>query len=313
MSSFLPSFQTFFKGAATTTVALGSLGVSLLYYGQEYLIYPSAFPPGSRTEEVPTPSEWNLLYEDVTLPCPDGVNIRAYLLLQRKQMPGAAHIGNHATESDDEYAADRPTVIMFHGNGGNIGHRVPLARVFVLKMRCNVLMVSYRGYGLSEGKPNEKGIKIDSQTALEYCKSHPVLKSTKIVLYGQSIGGAVSIDLAARNPNKIDALVLENTFLSLPRLIPTALPMLGPFAWLCHQIWDSANALPKIPSSTPILMLSGLQDDIVPPSHMQELFDIACRNGRSKGVWRDFPDGNHNNTCIQEGYWQAISDFITKL
>ncbi|KZW00491.1 alpha/beta-hydrolase [Exidia glandulosa HHB12029] len=312
MSSFLPSLQTFVKGAAATTVAVGSLGISLLYYGQNYLIYPSAYPPGSRTE-VPTPSEWNLLYEDLTLHTPDDVSVRAYLMLQRQHLAEGSRIVEPGTTSDDEYAARRPTVIMFHGNGGNIGHRVPLARIFFLKMRCNVLMLSYRGYGLSEGRPSEKGIRIDAQTALDYLLAHPVLRDTKIVIYGQSIGGAVGIDLASRNPDKISALVLENTFLSLPRLIPSALPMLGPFAFLCHQIWDSANALPKIPASTPILMLSGLLDEVIPPSHMTELFHIACETGRTKGVWRDFPEGSHNNTCVQPGYWSAVEEFIAAL
>lgn len=313
MSAWFPSVQTFVKGAAATTFAVGSLSLSLLYYGQNYLIYPSAFPPGSRTEDVPTPSDWSMLYEDVSLHTLDDVTIRAYLLLQRQNMPDASRLLVPGATSDDEYASRRPTVIMFHGNGGNIGHRVPLARIFFLKMRCNVLMLSYRGYGLSEGRPSEKGIRIDAQTALDYILEHPVLRSTKIIIYGQSIGGAVGIDLASRNPDKITALVLENTFLSLPRLIPSALPLLGPFAFLCHQIWDSASALPKIPASTPILMLSGLLDEVVPPSHMTELFHIACGTGRTKGVWRDFPEGSHNNTCVQPGYWTAVEEFIAAL
>jgi pimeloyl-ACP methyl ester carboxylesterase len=73
---------------------------------------------------------------------------------------------------------------------------------------------NYR-YGLSEGKPNEKGIRMDAQTALDYIRSHPVLEKTKVVLYGQSIGGAVAVDLASNNPDRIEGIILENTFLSL--------------------------------------------------------------------------------------------------
>lgn len=202
---------------------------------------------------------------------------------------------------------------MFHGNGGNVGHRVPLARIFFLKMRCNVMLLSYRGYGFSEGSPSEKGIRIDAQAALDYIKSHPILGRTKLVIYGQSIGGAVGIDLASRNRNKIQALILENTFLSLPRLIPSALPLLAPFAFLCHQIWDSATSITLIPPNVPILMLSGKVDEVVPPEHMTELFEISCRTGRNKGVWREFANGSHNDTCVQPGYWNAIDDFVAQL
>jgi hypothetical protein len=89
---------------------------------------------------------------------------------------------------------------MFHGNAGNHGHRIPLAKVFYTKMRCNVLMLSYRGYGQSEGTPSEKGcpflvisrevriewelwtgLCMDADTALEYVTSDPVLSQTPIV------------------------------------------------------------------------------------------------------------------------------------
>lgn len=91
------------------------------------------------------------------------------------------------------------------------GHRLPLASVFYTRFGCNILMLSYRGYGLSTGSPSETGIRIDAQVALDFIKKHPLLKSTLIVLYGQSIGGAVSIDLASRNKSSIHALILENT------------------------------------------------------------------------------------------------------
>ncbi|KAF9436609.1 bem46 protein, variant, partial [Entomortierella beljakovae] len=75
-------------------------------------------------------------------------------------------------------------------------------------------------YGLSEGFPTEKGLKIDAQTALDYIKDHPVIGKTKLVAYGQSIGGAVSIDIVAKNESKFSGLIVENTFLSLPKVIP---------------------------------------------------------------------------------------------
>ncbi|EGN94339.1 hypothetical protein SERLA73DRAFT_62688 [Serpula lacrymans var. lacrymans S7.3] len=330
MSKFIPSLETFAKGTFATAAGVTTLGFGLLYYGQNYLIYPSAFPPGSRTE-VAIPTDFGVDYQDLQLHTSDGVTLRSYLLVQRKELST-----NHATpvehteeQTNEEFASTRPTVIMFHGNGGNHGHRIPLAKVFYVKMRCNVLMLSYRGYGHSEGSPSETGLCIDAQTALDYLTSHPHLSKTSIVLYGQSIGGAVAIHLASRNPAKITALILENTFTTLPRLVPKALPLLGPFAFLCHQKWDSASKIPLIPRSTPILMLSGVRDEVVPREHMQELWEIVSRRqgatskqnksiplsevGDGKSKFIEFERGTHNDTCVQHGYWTAVTDFVASL
>ncbi|CCM01261.1 uncharacterized protein FIBRA_03310 [Fibroporia radiculosa] len=343
MSGLLPSLESienFAKGTIATAAGLGTVGVGLLFFGQNYLIYPSAFPPGSRTE-VPLPIDFGLPYQDPELVTPDGLKLPCYLLLQRKDMSHveAPEVETREDESDEEFASRRPTILMFHGNGGNVGHRIPLAKVFYVKMRCNVFMLSYRGYGRSEGSPSEKGIQIDAQCALDYVSSHPALSSSPIVLYGQSIGGAVSIDLASRNPHAIRALILENTFLSLPRLVPNAFPILGPFAFLCHQKWDSASKIPLIPRDIPILMLSGVQDEVVPREHMQGLWEIVQkrvsrrskevdaedrteRNGKTvhdivdRGAhsrFVEFEKGTHNDTCVQQGYWTTVAEFIASL
>lgn len=108
-------------------------------------------------------------------------------------------------------------------------------------------------------RPDEDGIRIDAQTALDYIRKDPELSKTPIVLYGQSIGGAVAIDLAARNPDKgIVGLIIENTFLSLvsscileapdslknaaqPRLVPELMPFLKPFLFVLTQTWPSED------------------------------------------------------------------------
>lgn len=72
---------------------------------------------------------------------------------------------------------------------GNMGHRVPIAHVFWQLMGCNVLMLSYRGYGLSEGTPSERGMRIDAQTALDYTCEHALLKGTKKVVSPRPLPG----------------------------------------------------------------------------------------------------------------------------
>ncbi|KAI6121283.1 Alpha/Beta hydrolase protein [Pisolithus sp. B1] len=323
------SIGDFTRGVAAVCAGVGTISCGLLYYGQNYLIYPSAFPPESRTE-VPKPDMYGLPYEDVELKTEDGVLLRCYLLTQRKDVNHAYALQIPVNDgmSNDEFAATRPTVLMFHGNGGNLGHRIPLAHVFYTAMRCNVFMLSYRGC-----------LSIDAQTALNYVLANQVLQRTPLILYGQSLGGAVAIHLASRNASKVRALILENTFTALPRVIPHAVPILSPFTFLCHQKWDSASKLPLIPRETPILMLSGERDEVVPPQHMMELWEIASRrqgtmvddrgrnggvrvesggqsgdlnpevgNGRSSSLW-----GALDDTFMQMDYWRAVVEFVTSV
>jgi len=154
---------------------------------------------------------------------------------------------------------------MFHGNAGNIGYRLPIAKILSDDLGCNVLMVQYRGYGLSTGNPNEKGLNIDAQAGLDYIRQRDELKDSKIIIYGQSLGGAVGVNLAARNQEKGDiaGIILENTFISIRKLIPSAFPPARFLAPLCHQVWSTEDVLPQI-KGIPILFLSGLQDELVP-------------------------------------------------
>lgn len=169
------------------------------------LIYPRAFPPDARTN-VPRPSQFGLTdYEELFIKTPDGESLSAFYI-----------------RPDKQYARN-VTVLMFHGNAGNIGYRLPIAKILTNELRCNVLMLQYRGYGLSTGDPNEKGLMIDAQTGLDYIRNRSELRGTRIVIYGQSIGGAVAIGLAARNQKQGDiaGVVLENTFTSIRKLIPS--------------------------------------------------------------------------------------------
>ncbi|TFK63941.1 alpha/beta-hydrolase [Pluteus cervinus] len=352
MSNFMPSLEGFAKGTFATVAGLSTLSAGLLWYGQNYLIYPSAFPQGSRVD-VATPEEYGIPFQHLTLETEDKVSLKCYLLPQQSDLadlyPEALRVPGNSPQTGDEFISSRPTVIMFHGNGGNHGHRIPLAKIFFMKMRCNVLMMSYRGYGHSEGSPSEKGIRMDAQAALNYLLSDPRFSQTPIILYGQSIGGAVSIDLASRNPDKIAALILENTFTSLPDLIPHALPVLSRVTFLCHQKWDSASKISLIPATTPILMLSGKKDQLIPREHMSALWEIVTKRGQGKkgsgsssnegkgmerGKYIEFEFGDHSacihlasffgvgvdcvwdvldDTCVQPGYWAAIAEFVASL
>lgn len=296
-------------GATKAVLGIFALGVAstamLLYRYQRSLVYPSNFPAGSRTE-VLTPDQFGIDdFEVIGLQTPDGEKLHSFLLQQRQSSPKEKERGD--SDEPNEVMARRPTVLFLHANAGNMGHRLPLAAVFYKRFGCNVLMISYRGYGLSTGEPSEVGIRIDAQTALEYIRKHPILKDTFVIAYGQSIGGAVAIDLASRNPTKIGALILENTFLSIPELIPHVLPPIRPFTFLCREYWPSGISIKKIGKQTPILFLSGRKDELVPPIHMDTLY-ARCQSNLK--VWKQLEDGTHNDTCVKPGYFEAIGLFL---
>jgi len=198
---------------------------------------------------VPRPPDFHIQhYEELNLRTPDEVNLHAFLVKPstRRYKPKA-------------------TILMFHGNAGNIGHRLPIAKILAEDLGYNVFFVEYRGYGLSTGDPNEKGLTIDAQTGLDYIRHREDMKHSSILIYGQSLGGAVAVGLVEKNQEAGDiaGLILENTFLSIRSLIPSILPPARYLAGLCHQVWPSEEALPKI-KNIPILFLSGLKDEIVP-------------------------------------------------
>ena len=163
-------------------------------------------PADARTS-VPRPTQFGLSdYEELMIPTPDGEKLSAFYI----RAPNKAH-------------SIPTTILMFHGNAGNIGHRVPIARMLTEAMGCSILMLEYRGYGLSTGSADERGLMIDAQTGLDYLKTRAETRDNQIIIYGQSLGGAVSIGLVAKNQHDgaISGLILENTFLSMRKLIPS--------------------------------------------------------------------------------------------
>ncbi|KZP01120.1 alpha/beta-hydrolase [Calocera viscosa TUFC12733] len=272
------------------------------------LTYPGGVMSQRRTKVV-TPDQYRLPYELVELTTSDNVRLTAYSIVQQ-----ARKIARFPRERGPEYIdpRQRPTILFFHGNSGNIGDRLPFAYHFYKKMSCNVFMLEYRGYGSSQGRPSEAGIQIDAETAFQYIKSHPILGQTKLFVYGESFGGAVAIDLASRHPSEIDALICANTFLSLPKVISQYYTRVsGIMHMLNSEIWDCESKLPLVPSTVPMLFLSGLKDELVPPAHMRRLYEIACRDGKEGKTWWTSDYGDHNNTFLEGTYWSAVQKFVS--
>ncbi|KAK0735002.1 Alpha/Beta hydrolase protein [Lasiosphaeria miniovina] len=292
--SVVSSVAGYMRLPAIASTGFAALVTSLLYFKQKALIYPSSVPANARTD-IPRPSQFNFRdYEELIIPTNDGEKLSAFYIRGRRRGPNS-----------------NVTVLMFHGNAGNIGHRLPIARMLISMTGCNVFMLEYRGYGISTGQPDETGLNIDAQTALDYLSDRTETRDHVLFVYGQSLGGAVAVRLVAKNQNNpnynIGGLILENTFLSMRKLIPSIIPPAKYFALLCHQVWPSESLIPSV--KVPTLFLSGLQDEIVPPIHMKRLFDLSKAPVK---IWKPFPGGDHNSSVIEEGYFEAINDFMTR-
>ena len=226
----LPSFGNVVRfGLGIFVVGIASTA-SLLYLYQRSLIYPSGIPAGSRTD-VMTPDKLDMPHSEVKLQTPDGETLQVFVILQDGSVEQKVRKQPKATGV--EAAKSRPTVLFLHANAGNMvriaksvslpyslltdyssdhqGHRLPLAKVFYQRFGFNVVMLSYRGYGLSTGSASEVGIRLDAQTTLDFIRAHQVLGKTTLVVYGQSLGGAVAVDVAQRNPKDVHAIIVENT------------------------------------------------------------------------------------------------------
>ena len=293
--NYFGSLLSYLRLPVIASSTLAALGSSLLYFKQNDLIYPANLPSGARTS-VPTPSQFKIENADsVNFPTPDGETLHAYLL-----RPPNSQLRKNVT------------LLTFHGNAGNIGHRLPIGKVLAESLGCHVFMVEYRGYGLSTGAPSEDGLTIDGQTALDYVRNHEELKKTKIVIYGQSLGGAVTVKLVSANQEAGDiaGVILENTFTSIRKLIPTVMPPAKYIASWCHQKWGSDETIAKISNTNiPFLFLSGLRDEIVPPIMMKTLFEACPSTYKS---WKEFPNGDHNSTVAEPGYFDAIWSFLVQ-
>ncbi|TFK37325.1 Alpha/Beta hydrolase protein [Crucibulum laeve] len=283
------------------------IALKVLRHGQSTLVYPGGFGLSKGVSDpIKNPSTLGLPYEDIELRPSNKVVLRGY------------------------FPSPRATVIIFHGNAMNHGDVLDIAKRF-FELGCNVFTVSYRGFGNSSGTPSEKGLRIDGQAAVDFVFNE--LPQIPIIIFGQSLGGAVGIDVTSRNPSKIKALIVENTFTSIPDVVRDW-PFIGNFWFLCTHKWNSAAKIPLIPTTLPILMLSGDLDKVVPKKHTQKLWTIAFNRGmdvKKRDIEtkknannippyappvRDFIKflhGKHHNTYRQPGYWETVSDFLVSL
>ena len=236
---------------------------------------------------------------------------RSLMYFPDQAMPSAAAVGTPWFREVRYAAADglalagwyvpaepaRPTVVLFHGNGGNLAYRAAGFAPFVAR-GVGVLLAGYRGYGGNAGAPSEAGFRADAEGALAFLTGEGV-PPAQTVLIGESLGSGVAVQVAA---GRAAALLLEAPFTSAADVGQRTFPFL-PVRWLIRDRYDSASRIAGI--GMPLLVVHGELDGIVPIRFGRRLFALAAEPKRA--VW--LPGADHNDLALH-GLREIELDFL---
>ena len=159
-------------------------------------------------------------------------------------------------------------MLVCHGNGGNVGDRLPFAALLTAA-GFDLVLFDYRGYGRSSGRPSEQGTYRDARAALACLRAQSGVDPSRVLLLGESLGGAVALELALAHPPA--GLVLLSAFTSVRALARLHYPYIP--ATVVPDAYPSLRRIDDLRS--PLLVLHGEGDEIVPLSHARELYDAA--------------------------------------
>lgn len=208
-----------------------------------------------------TPAEDRLAFEDVYFTAADGVRLHGWFIPAAGTRP-------------------RGTVLHLHGNAGNITGHYEFIR-WLPPAGYNVFMFDYRGYGQSGGRVTRGGTQRDAEGALEYLRGRRDVDPGRIVLFGQSIGGAIGAVLAAQRSGQFRGVILDSTFTNYREIAryhvnhQPILFMLGWwFPWTIPPGLDAIDAVPRI-APAPLLIMHGRNDRIAPCRMAEQLFAAA--------------------------------------
>lgn len=219
--------------------------VALLWFKQESMLFLPGIP--SRQLDA-TPADIGLDYEQLRLTTADGEQLDAWFV-----------------PADPE----RAVLLFFHGNAGNISHRLDSLRIFH-ELGLSVLIFDYRGYGRSTGRPSEQGTYADARAAWHYLAEQRGVPAERIVLFGRSLGGAVAIRLATEHEPA--GLIVESTFRSVPALAAEIYGFL-PVRTLARLEFPAERLIGSV--RAPVLVVHSTEDEIIPFSHGEALHAAA--------------------------------------
>ena len=260
---------------ALSSIILAYIGITIfIYFYQRNLLYH--------------PSENNYLndkinfdYEELFINTDDEIKLRSWFL--KKDL------------------SKFKTIVFFHGNAGNLLNRVHKLNE-LNKLDVNILLISWRGYSGNKGKPSEKNLYHDGKKVVEWLNEQGINKND-IILYGESLGTGVATELASNN--KFAGVILESPFTSIADAAKIYYPYL-PINLLLKDRYDSKNKIKKI--NSPILIMHGKKDNIVPQIMGLELFEKA-----NNPKFSYFPDNDDHMMDYNKELLSKIKNFINNL
>ena len=247
----------------------------LMVFEESLIFFPSKHPEG---DWRPT----GLSFEDAWFQAADGTKLHGWYV-----------------PHDSPQAA----ILFCHGNAGNVTHRADILERLHDDVDASVLIFDYRGYGRSEGKPDEAGVLSDARAARAWLAKREKIAEKDIVLMGESLGGAVAVDLAAKDGAK--GLVLISTFSSVPDVAAYHYPFF-PVRLFMRTRLDAAGQIANYKG--PLLQMHGQADTIVPIQLGRRLFDAA--NEPKQLIV--FPRHDHND-FLPDQFFEALRLFLKKL
>jgi hypothetical protein len=255
------------------------IGAALRWIERGFVFYPERTLKG-------TPDHLGLEWADVWFKSADGVRLNGWWV------PGRTDT----------------TWLFFHGNGGNVSSRLDNLLGINRWTGASVFTFDYRGFGLSEGRPDEPGTHRDAAAALSAMLSRIVPRRGRVVYFGRSMGCAVATRLAATEPP--DALVLESPPPSVPSVAHLQVPWMRhrPLQWLMRNRFETVRHIRSV--HVPVLVIHGENDHIVPPGYGKAVFDCA----REPKRWLLVPGAGHDRVdTVNPGlYYGAVNSFLSK-
>lgn len=273
--SLLNIFRRMLVSAISIVVSVIVLLSLLLYFLQDRIIY---YPT---RELVSTPAAINLDYDDVTIPTSNGNTLHGWYV---------------------PHPAPRGYLLFFHGNGGNISHRLDSLDIFH-RLGLATLIIDYQGYGQSTGMPSEQATYDDALAAHDYLVRKKAVEANDIVYFGRSLGGAVAAWLAEQYPPR--ALILESTFTSVTDMGKRLYPFL-PISLLTRHRYATSDRIEDL--HVPLLILHSPDDEIIPYEFGRQLYELA----NEPKTFVELKGGHNDGFMVSGGhYLRALDRFLT--